>query len=518
MKKTEKNKGIKPYSLLILFGYCLLISIIFLLLSTKSSPLYPFNDWVDANVSFTIGKGMMHGKVVYRDLFDQRGPLFYFTYGLGYLISHTDFLGIYILEVVSFAIFLFFCSKIITLYLDKSYSFVALPLIAGSILNLDAFAHGGSPEEFSLPLLAFSLYYLLRYFKEIYPKNIPDRWLFINGIVAGCILWIKYSFLGFWIGWMASILLGLLIQKQFKKIVQSAVLFLLGMAAATIPWILYFGLNHAIHEWIQSYFVINLTAYSQPMSLFSRAKFVFYTLYGFRYSPIIVGLMAFGLFVFLSLKKYIKEPLHKISVALCFILLLLTVYGGGQAMKYYFLIAAPLIIFGFIVLLGLYSDVYGAIESKKVLLAITFILTMGTLYFVYRTNQNIYLMKIEKENLVQYKYAKVINETENATLLTYGWLDSGFFTTTDTIPIIKFFHQPNIEYSRYPEIKDEQNRYVKEAITDYVVYPIPVPLYLGATDIPNLIPDISENYEFIRDDIQEYEGVDYRYLLFRKIS
>lgn len=518
VKKIIERMQIVSTSSLLIIGYCLLLSTIFLLIATKSSPLYPFNDWVDANVSFTIGKGMMHGKVLYRDLFDQRGPLFYFIYGLGYLISHTDFLGVYILEVVSFAIFLFFCSKIITLYLDKSYLFVALPLIAGTVLNLDAFAHGGSPEEFSLPLLTFSLYYLLRYFKEVYPKDIPDHWIFINGIVAGCILWIKYSFLGFWIGWMVSILLGLLVQKDFKKIVKSAGVYLLGMAAATVPWILYFGVNNAIRDWFQSYFVINLTAYSQPMSFFSRFDFIFDTLYGFRYSPIIVGLMGLGLIIFLTLKKNIKKTLHKISIALCFVLLVLTVFGGGQAMKYYFLIVSPLLIFGLIVLLGLYSDVYGAIGSKTVLIAISFFITIGTIYFVYRTNQNVYLMKFAKEDLVQYKYAKVINETENATLLTYGWLDSGFFTTTDTIPVIRFFHQPNIEYSRYPEIKDEQNRYVEEGITDYVVYPIPVHYYLGAYDIPNLIPNIYENYEFIRDDIQDYEGVDYRYLLFRKIN
>ena len=516
MKKIKNKTQITSYTSLLIFGYCLLLSTIFLLIATKSSPLYPFNDWVDANVSLTIGKGMMSGRVLYRDLFDQRGPLFYFIYGLGSLFSHTNFLGVYIVEVISFAIFLFFCSKIITLYLDKSYSFIALPLIAGMVLNLNAFAHGGSPEEFSLPLLTFSLYYLLRYFKEIYPKDIPDRWLFINGIVAGCILWIKYSILGFWIGWMASILLGLLIQKNFKKILKSAAVFLLGMVAATVPWVLYFGLNNAIHDWIQSYFVINLTAYSKPMSLLSRAKFIFYTLYGFRYSPIIVGMMGFGLIVFLTLKKYLTELLHKISVALCFILLLLTIYGGGQAMKYYFLIAAPMIIFGFIVLLGIYYDDYGAIGSKKALLAIIFFFTIGTLFFVYRTNQNVYLMKFAKEDLVQYKYAKVINQTENPTILNYGWLDSGFYATTDTIPTVRFFHQPNIEYSRYPIIKDEQNRYVKEAITDYVVYPIPVNFYQGEFDIPNLIPNIYENYEFIRDDIQEYEGVDYRYLLFRK--
>jgi len=146
-----------------IFGYCLLLSALFLLICTKSSPLYPFNDWVDTNASFTMGKAMMNGRVLYRDIFDQRGPLLYFLYGMGYLISHTTFIGIFIFEVLSFAIFLFFCYKSFNLYLDKHYSFIVLPLISFLVLNLRSFSHGGSPEEFCLPLLSFSLFCLMRH-------------------------------------------------------------------------------------------------------------------------------------------------------------------------------------------------------------------------------------------------------------------------------------------------------------------------------------------------------------------
>jgi len=518
MQKLMKRIKNNSYSSLIMFGYCLLLATLFLLICSKSSPLYPFNDWTDANISFSMGKTLMNGKVMYKELFNQRGAYFYLIYGVGYLISQTSFLGVYILEVVSFSIFLFFCSKIIALYLDKSYLALALPLLAGLVLNLNAFAHGGSPEEFALPFLACSLYYLLRYFREVYPKRMPDSWIFINGIFAGCVVWIKYSFLGFWVGWIASIMLTLLIQKDVKKVLKSAGLFLLGMVTAAIPWLIYFGLNNAIYDWIQSYVIINITGYSQPMSLIDRVKFIFYVLYEFRYRPMVVGLMGLGLFIFLTVKKYSKTAIEKIGIALSFILLLITVYGGGQARKYYFVIFAPLFIFGIIVLLGLYNDAYGPIKSKKVLSAIAVLIIIGSLSLVYLTNQNVYMMKIDKEDLVQYKYAEIINETENATLLNYGFLDSGFFTTTGIVPSTRFAHQPNFDYSRYPEIRDEQNRYIREAITDYVVYPIRVQDYGGAITIPNLIPHLTENYEFIRDDIQEYEGVEYRYLLFRKMN
>ena len=39
-----------------IYPVCLLFAAVFLLLCTKSSPLYPLNEWVDANIYFTIGK------------------------------------------------------------------------------------------------------------------------------------------------------------------------------------------------------------------------------------------------------------------------------------------------------------------------------------------------------------------------------------------------------------------------------------------------------------------------------
>ena len=52
--------------------FCLGVSALLLLVCTKSSPLYPLNDWVDVNIYRTIGSGMFRGLVPYRDLFDQK--------------------------------------------------------------------------------------------------------------------------------------------------------------------------------------------------------------------------------------------------------------------------------------------------------------------------------------------------------------------------------------------------------------------------------------------------------------
>ena len=88
--------------------WCLGAAALVLILCSKTSPLFVLNDWMDANIFFTMGKSMLSGKVLYRDVFDHKGPVLYLLYGLGWLLDHTGFTGVFVLELCAFALFLDF--------------------------------------------------------------------------------------------------------------------------------------------------------------------------------------------------------------------------------------------------------------------------------------------------------------------------------------------------------------------------------------------------------------------------
>ena len=194
----KNKKWVKPYL------YCFGIAFLFLMICSKNSFLYRINDWVDANAFFTVGKGMVRGVVPYQSLFEQKGPLLYLIYGIGSLISYKSFLGVFILEVFSFSIFLYYTYKIITLFFTPKKAYFIIPIYTLSIVTLGSFSHGGSVEEFSLSLFMISFYYLIVYLKE---KDImiSKKTVFLVGVLAGCILWMKYTLLGFWFGWMMCV-------------------------------------------------------------------------------------------------------------------------------------------------------------------------------------------------------------------------------------------------------------------------------------------------------------------------
>ena len=87
-------------------------------------------------------------------------------------------------------------------------------------------------------------------------------------------------------------------------------------------------------------------------------------------------------------------------------------------------------------------------------------------FIIFCTSSNVSLLRLKKSDYPQFQFAKVINEKENATLLNYGFLDGGFYTAANIVPNCKFFCDLN---SRNPKIGEEQNRYVKEALVDFVV-------------------------------------------------
>ena len=528
---TDKNKTLSKYYV---YGYCLFLSAVYLLFCTESSPLYPFNVWVDANAFFTMGKGMMNGKVLYRDLFEQKGPLLYFIHGLSYLISHRTFLGVYIFEVISFSIFLFYSHKLILLFLDIKYSIISLPLITAIILNMRNFSHGDSAEEFCLPLMAISLFYLIRYFKNTSSDLVSGRVLLINGIIAGCVLWIKFTLLGFWFAWMASVFFCMIFNNtnrgsasvasdvnytselpannNFLHAIKACFIFLLGMLLATVPWLIYFGINHAIAPWIDTYIFVNFHSYPNKMPLMQRVLYILFNINKNLFRNWIFGIISYlGVITFIISKKYIKSVLNRICFFLCFIFLSLGVYGGGRAYIYYFVIFSPFVTFGFIVLFDLLNLYMNKVISFRITAVIVLISLLITYPLTFSYNHNTDLLKYHKGDLVQYEYASIMKKTPNATLLNYGSLDAGFYTVAGITPNIRFFQRLNIAYNMFPLNIDEQNRYIKDRMTKYVIIRENA---LGESGL-RYIPHLYENYRMVTVKEQLYEGNNYNYYLFK---
>ena len=270
-------------------------SAVLLLIFSECSPLYALNTWVDPNCFMTVGRGMRAGLVPYRDLMEQKGPLLYVIHLVAALISPNSFHGVYPIEVLVHTAFLFASWKTARLFAKRG----VLPvLVAAFLVMINSYAYGDTAEMLCLPMLAWSLYDAVCYFKDD-ERRMSDGAFLRNGFLAGCVLWIKFSLLGLHFAWMAVIAIECVArERKIGRAVRMCLIFLGGMALSALPWLVYFGLNGAISDLIDVYFVQNITGYP------NNEGFIYNLIHGFgndAFYNFLLAMMVFAGFIYLLL-------------------------------------------------------------------------------------------------------------------------------------------------------------------------------------------------------------------------
>lgn len=461
IKKEDRGK---------IFLYCLLLATSFLTICSRSSFLYPCNNWDDANSYFSMGKYMMNGGIIYQNLYDQKGPYLYLLYGLAYLISNDSFFGVFLMEIVAITAFLFAGFRIMCLFCSKKTAFVLLPVLAMGTLSSLSFYWGGAAEEFCIPFMAWSLYMSLRYFKEDYPE-VPDwKMILLNGIFAGIIMQIKYIMLGFYFAWMAMMALMHFTPANIKKAIRNCFVFLGGMGLTMIPWLIYFGIHGALKDWYQCYIYNNIFLYSnlsdESIGLFGKvydlAKILLnLVIDNFSYFVFIVIGMVFLLF------RRKNRWYEVINVYAMFGLLFLGIFIGGANIFYY---SIPLMIFTAVGLAAIGAVADFVVEKLSVKKKVCYMFSIASaiicLIGAYNLSMNTDYMKIEKEDHFLYQFKEIVQQEENPTLLNVNMLDAGLYTVADVIPSVKYFQTNGIALE---EMFEEQERYIKEGKTQFVI-------------------------------------------------
>ncbi len=491
--------------------YSIFLSFLFLWIATKSSPIYPINDWVDANAFFTMGKGLMNGLIPFHDLFEQKGPILYFIYGIGYLISHKTFLGIFFIEGISLTVVLYYFYKILKLYNRDRQFYPSAPFILAILFTMPSFTHGGSCEELLLPFFLISLYHFLYLIKEKKYLEEGTKLYFFEGIIVGFVLWTKFILLGFWIGWVLFIGILLLIKKEYKRIFSIIISYLGGILLVTIPILFYFGITGTLKDMWDTYFYLNIVLYPQAelsVSLLDRAIRLWDLLKeNMNKNSIYMFTLAIG-FISLLRDKIVIKKWYKLGIILLFICTFLFNYIGLKNHLYYFFVMSPFVVFFGITVSNICYHIHFPVKYLTILLVPILWL------FVYSLNPNTYFIGTKKSELAQYIFADIMNKEKNPTLLYYGNIDGGFYTVADILPTEKYFEKINISYEAFPDNEDAQNLAIRNKHTDFVIIRIK-----KRRDPYNIrIPYLYENYEVIKVVDQVFENVEFKYVLLKKID
>lgn len=430
---------------------CLAASAALLLLCSQCSPLYPLNIWGDANCLLTVGRVMRAGGVVYRDIYEQKGPTLYLLHAIAAGISDTSFLGVYVLEVLSFAGVLYTACLLAMRKRNGNAAFGGVMLIGACLLVGGAFSRGDSAEEFCLPYLMAALYLAYGEYGE---NDGPMRGksLFICGLLAGVVATIKFTVLGLFVG--LCIAEGALALRKGGLLcaVKSGCVFLAGMLTPTLLWCAYFAAHGALGDFYTAYIHNNVFLYSdETRTLLHVLHDLWDTV---RDNALWVASACAGMLAFLlDRREKLQLRLAVLSMALC---AFAAVFLLGRTWPY-----SPLAlgVFGFAAVAGSarLKDFFAkrAVSAAACALALVLALCLSP---------NAFLRGVPIESLAQARLARFVHP--GATLLQYSHLDDGLYLVSDRLPQERYFVRLNVELD---EMYEEIDRVVREAIPDYVL-------------------------------------------------
>ena len=434
---------------------CAALAALLLLFASQCSPLYPLNIWGDANCLLTVGRVMKSGGVLYRDIYEQKGPLLYLIHALAACISDTSFWGVYLLEIPTLTAALYAAYRLLRLRAGACFSLGAATVWGALTVTGGAFMRGDSAEEFCLPLLtaALALAYA-EYGRRVKPMR--AKRLLVCGVLAGCVAAIKYTLLGAMVGLCA--VEGVLALKEggVKRAAQSAGVFLAGMAVPILPWALYFAANGALSDAYTAYLYNNIFLYSGEAASWGQKlrELARYVAQNALWAvPAALGLIS------LALDRGETAAVRGcvIAMAAC---QFAAVFLVGRVWAYSLLALAA---FGVVGCMQLHRALkkIGRPRAEK---ALTAAACAASLLWAYFATPNAFLRGQKLDELAQGRLAAVVED--GATLLQYSHLDDGLYLAAHTLPQEKYFVRLNVQSG---EMREALDRAVREGEPDYVL-------------------------------------------------
>ena len=353
---------IKRHSLPIIYSILFLISAVFMLIfSLWTSPLY--KNWYGCDASFftLVGRGILEGRVPYRDFYDLKGPYFFFTEALGQLICRGR-TGIFILQILALFLALVLMYRIGRLYISHNKTLLVITFF---ILAYICLLWGGNClEEFCLPVTLLAIYLNLPLFDSTASLDLPaiisgNSALRCNRNVVALISGVCFTVMAFskitvaapLVGMVMAIFITHMINKDYKKLFFYCVYFILGALLAFIPLLIYYGINGSILNMLHCVFVFGMkrsAGFKNNLSLSLEYK--------------LTGVI-FGMIFAITHRKKLNS-FQSITV---FLMSLVTyiVLHLGDSFIYYFITGMPCMLLAMILFMRIYDPLILFYDFKQ---------------------------------------------------------------------------------------------------------------------------------------------------------
>lgn len=222
-----------------------LSGIVFVLTSSSwTSPLFPCSYGYDSSFFSLVGRGILKGRVPYRDFFDIKGPVFFFIEAAGQFLCRDRF-GIVLLQFASIIATVILLYRLCLFYITKKQAVCVLAVFY--FIYITCLWGGNSVEEMCLPFNMACIYLGVRYLRERSWDKIEFPSFFF-GLSFGIMAFSKVTVAAPMIAMTLTVLFFLVREGQGKRIFKCVLFFLGGALMVALPVLVYYGTRGALDE------------------------------------------------------------------------------------------------------------------------------------------------------------------------------------------------------------------------------------------------------------------------------
>lgn len=257
----------------------LIISFCTLLLLSPDSYTHDLFDRIDSGWFFTCGKAWMNGMVPYVDFADSKGPLLWLIYGIAYLISSDNYLGVLFISIFLYSTIFYYVFKTANIFLTDLYDSIIVVLMMIASFFCRWYHYEIRAEDFNLLFVSILFYRMcfLLYTDEGKENKKIYLTCFLVGISLSATLFIKYN---------ASVMIGLVTFYLFYALIREKKPILISLSCLaggclfiSLPILLYMIHIGNFEAFVQEYFfntMQTIDSYNNLKTYFKEWLFLTY--------------------------------------------------------------------------------------------------------------------------------------------------------------------------------------------------------------------------------------------------
>ena len=423
--------------------------VVLMLFCVLSSPLIN-RAATDSSVFITMGRAMLQGKVMYRDVFDHKGLYLYFLNALAALLTGKSLLGLFIIECV----FMFMCARmvlaVLSRYADGVTAFIGTQIFLLVVCQRYAIEGGNLTEEYSLMFQVCAVWLLVKD-----NGRHSCSMMMLQGILAGIVLCIRANMIMMWGGIALVAGIDMLIHRDYRKLAGNIASGIAGMIVALMPVVAYVAANDSLSETLFGMFGYNMMYMNHGAGTFIiRIASVMLN----RQKLLLVCLLALSTLI--MLRKCRKNPLYPYYWAML-IFSVVSVCLSGRGYGHYQEYLMPFV-------LPFAYEAASRIPKTKHKHVIAGLLVM-TVLLGFRPPEFVRLM-FGRQALSLDEFVRCnepYSSEDERVLVSRNY--AAMYVVLGVTPREKYFYVPATEYEAFPDPIDSQVSSILSGVNDVIV-------------------------------------------------